>query len=135
MRRRSSTSQREACRVLKTCSTGTGTERSPVATLISTGKNVMIAVTTTFGVIPKPKATTRAGVMATTGVTFRTTANGITARRTTGISDISRARRKAEPAPTPTPTRAMPRVDQALVRKSVGSPVRAAPTSPSRGNR
>ena len=80
----------------------------------------MMAVNRYFGSIPKPNATTRPGAMATTGVTFRTTASGINARSTTRTSAMTTARTNAAPMPHAAPTAISCSVTTALSQKTAG---------------
>ncbi len=99
-----------------TCSTCRSTDRNPVTVFMRTGKNVMSPVTTTLGVRPNPKATTSAGAMATTGVTLRTTASGVTPRRTRPDSPTSTASRTAQTVPATRPSNASCSVVHAFAR-------------------
>ena len=87
-----------------------------------------------LGSMPKPKATTNAGAMATTGVTMITTISGITAFSTIGSSDISTASRKPQRMPAPAPMAISWQVTSILAQYMRGSLARLFPMASSVGS-
>lgn len=87
-----------------------------------------------LGSMPKPKATTSAGAMATTGVTMITTISGITAFSTIGSSLITTARRKPQRMPAPAPTTTSWQVTSRLAQYICGSLARLLPMASSVGS-
>jgi hypothetical protein len=79
-------------------------------------KKQIRAVTMSLGSGPKPNATTRAGAIATSGVTLSTTATGMIARRITGSSETRIARMYATTKPMSRPTSATRSVAHAFWR-------------------